>query len=169
MKNKWIVSILSAALMLVFFFALQSCNRTAAQCPLCERVIHQHMQVSITHNSLPMKTCCMSCALTYKAQVKNVEIKAATDFLSNESIDPQKAFYVVGSDVSPCTQDPKVQKFIREPHAVLHACYDRCEPGILAFKNNSEATSFVKTHGGQLQSFDQLPNWLPTKGMHHHD
>ena len=169
MKNKWIVSILSAALLLVGFFALQSCNRTAAQCPLCERVIHQHMQVSITHNSIPMKTCCMSCALTYKAQVKNVEIKASTDFLTNESIDPQKAFYVVGSDISPCTQDQKVQKFIREPHAVLHACYDRCEPGILAFKNNRDAAAFVKTHGGQVQSFHQLPNWLPTKGSHHHD
>ena len=164
MGSKWIVSTIFAALLVAGFFTLQSCNRKAAQCPLCEREIHQHMQVSITHNSIPLKTCCMACALTYKAQVKNVEIKAATDFLTDTSIDPNKAFYIVDSDVSPCTQDMKVNKFIREPHSTLYACYDRCEPGMLAFSKKSDAEAFQEKHGGYLQQFDRLPNWLPTKG-----
>jgi len=164
MRSKWIVSTIFAALMIAAFFSLQSCNRKAAQCPLCNRDIHQHMQVSITHNSIPLKTCCMACALTYRSQVQNVEIQAATDFLTNTPIDPLKAFYVVGSDISPCIQDLKVNKFIREPHATLYACYDRCEPGMLAFSEKRDAEAFQEKHGGYLQRFDQLPNWLSTTG-----
>lgn len=111
------------------FLLFQSCGRKAAECPLCEREIHQGMAVKITHNSHTMRTCCMACALTYKMQTKNVEIQSATDYLSGTAIDARNAFYVVGSDVSPCLQDPKVQKFLREPHSALHACYDRCDPG----------------------------------------
>src|SRR5262245_27330674 len=101
--------------LLIFGTTLISCERKMAQCPLCQRAIHAHMQVGITHNSLPLKTCCMSCALTYQAQTRNVQIKAVTDFITDAGLNPQKAIYVVGSDVSPCTQDWRVNKVIREP------------------------------------------------------
>ena len=167
----WKSALLLTSILLVTFLPvlLLGCKSKAAQCPLCEREIHHHMQVSMTHDSIPMKTCCMSCALTYKAQAKNVEIKAATDFLTDAPLDPKKAFYVVASDISPCTQDVKVQKYVREPHAALHACYDRCEPGILAFDKKSDAQEFQQEHGGRLQKFDQLINWLPVKGGQSHD
>ena len=168
MKSKWMILLIVSGT-LFGLITLQACKNRAAQCPLCEREIHRHMQVSITHNSIPMKTCCMSCALTYKAQAKNVEITAATDFLTDAPLNPKKAFYVVASDISPCTQDVKVQKFLREPHAVLRACYDRCEPGILAFNKKDEAEKFQQDHGGRLQQFDQLSNWLPVKGGQSHD
>ncbi len=158
-----------AAVLFGCFFVLQSCSKKAAQCPLCERDVHQGMQVSITHNAIPMQTCCMACAVTYKLQEKNVEIKAATDFLANESIDPKPAFYVVGSDVSPCTQDAKVQKFVREPHSALHSCYDRCAPGILAFRSNNDARNFQQEHGGSIYRFDQLTGAISVKGRSHHD
>lgn len=154
---------------LASFVLLQSCSERAAQCPLCERDVHDGMQVNIKHNSIPMQTCCMACALTYKIQTKNVEIKTATDFLSGVSIDPKIATYVVASDVSPCTQDPKVQKFVREPHAALHACYDRCEPGILAFRSRNEARKFQKQHGGLIREFAELPAFIAVKGGSHHD
>ena len=155
--------------LLACFVLLQSCSEKAAQCPLCERDVHQGMQVKITHNTIPMRTCCMACALTYKVQAKNVEIKSATDFLSGASIDPKNAVYVVASDVSPCTQDPKVQKFVREPHSALHACYDRCEPGILAFRVRKEAQTFQQQHGGLIREYDQLPALIAVKGGSHHD
>jgi hypothetical protein len=148
---------------------LFSCKTRIAQCPLCQRDIHEHMQVSITHNSIPLKTCCMSCALTFQIQEKNVEIKSATNFLTGTPIDPKVAFYVVGSDISPCTQDPKVNTVIREPHSAMYACYDRCEPGILAFAKESEAEAFQKEHGGHLEIFDRLTDWIPAKGGMSHD
>ena len=163
MKNMTLLLLLIAS-----FLVLQSCNRTA-QCPLCNREVHHGMGVSITHNSIPMRTCCMACALTYQHQVKNVEIKAATNFLTGQPIEPNKAVYVVGSDISPCTQDHKVNKFIREPHETLYACYDRCEPSILAFSNQSDAEKFQKQYGGVVRVFDQLLMHLPAKGGHHHD
>jgi hypothetical protein len=156
-------------ILLLCFFLLLSCSERAAQCPLCERDVHQGMQVSIKHNSIPMQTCCMACALTYQAQTKNVEIIAATDFLTNTKVDPGTAFYVIGSDISPCMQDSKVQKFVREPHSALHACYDRCEPGILGFRNKKDAQEFLRNHGGSIYQFNQLAGFLPVKGKAHHD
>ncbi|HEY4492986.1 MAG TPA: nitrous oxide reductase accessory protein NosL [Acidobacteriota bacterium] len=164
MNRIWIITVISAIALVGSLFLFQSCSRKAAQCPLCEREIHQGMQVKLTHNHIPMQACCMACALTYKAQTENVEIESATDFLSETSIEPWNAFYVVASDISPCIQDPKVQKFIREPHAALHACYDRCEPGILAFRSRSEAQKFQKEHGGYIRQFKDLPAFIAAQG-----
>jgi hypothetical protein len=139
------------------FFLLASCSNKPAQCPLYARDIHQGMQVKITHHGIPMHTCCMACALTYKSQTSDVEIKTATDFNSGSAIDAKSAFYVIGSDISPCIQDPKVQKFIREPHSAMHECYDRCEPGILAFSTMQDAQKFQKDHGGAIHRFQDFP------------
>jgi hypothetical protein len=162
------ILILSILALFLLDLSLQSCGRTA-ECPLCNREVHEHMGVKITHNSLPMKTCCMSCALTYRAQEKNVEIVSATDFLTDAPIAPESAFYVVASDVSPCMQDPKVQKVIREQHQAMYACYDRCEPSILAFSKKADAQTFQQEHGGHLEQFAGLMKWLPVKGGHQHD
>lgn len=168
-RKRIILFSLGIGLALLAAFLWMSCRNQPPQCPLCERDIHEHMGVSITHNGLPMKTCCMSCALTFQMQESNVTIKAATDFETSEALDPHKAIYVVGSDISPCTQDVKVQKTLREPHEMLFACYDRCEPGILAFRTKSHAMQFQSEHGGHLvEQFEQLKNWLPAGG-HKHD
>jgi hypothetical protein len=111
----------------------------------------------------------MACALTYKAQNKNVEIESATDFISGRSIKPENGSFVIGSDVSPCIQDPKVQKVLREPHSAMHACYDRCEPGILAFQKRLDADKFQQEHGGVIRSFAELPALIPVKRERHHD
>jgi len=163
------MSVLLLVVLAVTFFALLSCSRKAAQCPLCERDIHSHMQVSIKHNGIPMKTCCMTCALTFQKQEKNVQIVTATEFLTDKPIDPAKAIYVVDSDVSPCTQDPKVNKVLREPHSAMYACFDRCAPGMLAFKSESDAMVFQKEHGGRVQSYAELGNWLRGREVHRHD
>ena len=157
MKTNWMITIVLGITLLGSFIFLQSCSKKAAQCPLCDRDVHQGMAVKITHNRIPMKTCCMACALTYKAQAKNVEIQSATDFISGTPVDARNAFYVIGSDVSPCIRDPKVQKFIREPHSALHSCYDRCEPGILAFRGRGDAEKFQQQHGGSIREFSQFP------------
>jgi nitrous oxide reductase accessory protein NosL len=169
MNRNWTIPITLGILLLLCFAFLQSCSKEAAQCPLCSRDIHQGMQVKITHNSIPLHTCCMACALTYQAQTKNVEILDATDFLSNKAIPARSAFYIVDSDISPCIQDPKVQKFIREPHSAIHECYDRCSPGILAFEKQSDAQAFEKEHGGEIYRFAELTMVIPVKGGHHHD
>ena len=163
------LSVSAVAFVFLLLTSLQSCSKQAAECPLCNRDIHQGMQVKITHNSIPMHTCCMACALTYQAQTKNVEIQQATDFLANRPIDARSAFYVVDSEVSPCIQDPKVQKVIREPHSAIHECYDRCSPGILAFEKLTDAEAFTKEHGGETYRFAELTMVIPVKGGHHHD
>src|SRR6188474_1977628 len=116
MRNKLMLLFILGGI-LISIPLLQACKNRPAQCALCEREIHRHMQVSITRDSVPIKTCCMSCALTYKTQNKNVEILTATDFLTDAQLEPNKAFYIVNSDVSPCTHDRKIQKVVREPNS----------------------------------------------------
>lgn len=169
MKNESILTSVLIVILVATFALLLSCGKSAAQCPLCERDVHRGMEVKVTHNRIPMQTCCMACALTFQKQTKNVEIKSATDFISGNPVDARNAFYLTGSDVSPCIQDPKVQKFIREPHSALHACYDRCEPGILAFRSRSDAEKFQKEHGGFIREYDRLLEMVGVKGGTHHD
>ena len=156
-------------ILFLFCLLLPFCNKQAPQCQLCNRDIHAAMQVKISHHAIPMHTCCMACALTYQSQAKNVVIEKATDFLSDQPIDPGAAFFVVHSEISPCIQDPKVQKFIREPHSAIHECYDRCSPGILAFEKQKDAEEFSKEHGGEIYRFAELTRFIPVKGTHHHD
>jgi len=163
------IFILSIFALLVLDLSLQSCSNRPAQCPLCDRDVHEHMAVKITHNSIPLKTCCMSCALTYRNQEKNVKIVSATDFQTNATLVPENAFYVVDSDVKPCTHDPRVQKVLREQHETFYACYDRCEPSILAFSKQQDAEAFQQEHAGHVEQFSGLMKWLPVKGGHHHD
>ena len=111
----------------------------------------------------------MSCALTFQAQNKDVKIVKVEDFNTNTPLEPQKAFYVVDSDISPCTQDVKAHKMIREEHTALFACYDRCSPGILAFSGKGDALKFIKEHGGRVAVFAELKNFVPAAGGHHHD
>lgn len=169
MKTRILTLALFAVITVAGLLVLDGCNTRAPQCPLCSRDIHTHMQVSIRHNHLPLKTCCMACALTFKAQEKDVQIEAATDYLNNTSIDPNKATYVVDSDVSPCLQAVDVNKVIREPHSTMYACYDRCSPGILAFSKKEDAEAFRKDHGGTLATFAELEKTLSSRGEHHHD
>lgn len=169
MRNKLMLLFILVAILIATTLATQACKNRTAQCALCEREIHPHMKVSITRDSVPIKTCCMSCALTYKTQTKNVEILTATDFLTDAQLEPNKAFYVVNSDVSPCTHDSKIQKVVREPNSALYECYDRCEPSILAFQKRTDAETFLKEHGGRLLQFNQLSNVIPMKGAHVHD
>jgi hypothetical protein len=35
--------------------------------------------------------------------------------------------------------------------APLHACYDRCMPSLIAFRDAAAARAFVAEHGGRLQ------------------
>lgn len=165
MKMKRLILLLLLGALLI----TMSCTNKPAQCPLCERDIHAHMQVSVTRSRLPLKTCCMSCALTFQAQNKDVQIVKVTDFNTNAQLDPQSAFYVVDSDISPCTQDPKAHKMIRDEHSVLFACYDRCSPGILAFSSKDDAEKFQKEQGGHLAVFAELKKWVPAAGEHSHD
>lgn len=169
MRNKFWILFILGGILIVTTLTVQACKNRPAQCALCEREIHPHMQVSVTRDSVPIKTCCMSCALTYKNQTKNVQILTATDFLTDAQLEPDKAFYVVQSDVSPCTHDRKIQKVVREPNSALYECYDRCEPSILAFQKKADAETFQNEHGGRLLQFSQLNSVIPMKGAHVHD
>ena len=100
------------------------------------------------------EACCLSCALTYGRQTsKSITIVSVTDHENGQALEPEKATFVVGSNVSPCT------------HAMMHVDtegapspvrWDRCLPSILAFSSRESGEEFRARHGGQLRTLAEL-------------
>jgi hypothetical protein len=102
----------------------------------------------------PTDACCLRCALTYGQQIgKAVTILSVTDHTSGKSLDPERATFVVGSDVSPCTHTMVHVGAEKEPYRVR---WDRCLPSTLAFSSRESAETFRAEHGGRLRSLQEL-------------
>jgi hypothetical protein len=82
-----------------------------------------------------------------------VTIISVTDHDSWKPLDPARAIFVLGSDVSPCTHDAEQ---LRMEGETLPVHWDRCMPSILAFASREAAGAFQRRHGGTLRSLQEL-------------
>lgn len=127
----------------------------AGHCPICLRHEHKDSVVRFrAEGEGATEACCMSCALTYGRQThKAVTILSVTDHNSGSALDPTRASFIVGSDVSPCLHTMTQHGAEKETYAVQ---WDRCLPSILAFASPQTADAFRAQHGGHLRSLDEL-------------
>jgi hypothetical protein len=101
-----------------------------------------------------IEVCCLSCALNYGRQTsKAVTILSVTDHDSGKPLDPDRATFVVGSEVSPCTHDAEQMRLEGE---TLPVHWDRCLPSILAFASREAADAFHARYGGRVRSLQEL-------------
>lgn len=167
MKNRgtWIL----AALLLLGLTAGVSVPRVrqwfavppAGHCPICLRHAHKESLVRFkAEGERVTEACCLSCALTYGRQAhKPVTIVSVTDHNSGTDLDPDKATFVVGSDVSPCTHTMVQVGPEKEAYPVR---WDRCLPSILAFPSAEPAEAFRAQHGGRLRTLQDLTRQAAT-------
>lgn len=124
-------------------------------CPICHR--HEHGNSGVTlavKDEGVIETCCLSCALSYGRQTsKPVTVVSVTNHETGKPLAPDRATFVVGSDVTPCTHDAKQLRIDGEAVPVQ---WDRCLPSILAFAARAPAEIFQQQHGGTLRSFQEL-------------
>jgi nitrous oxide reductase accessory protein NosL len=100
----------------------------------------------------PQRACSITCALSYQRTTgKKVRFLQVTDLFSGKTLDPQKAFYVIGSDVNPCEEHSK-NTFLSEFRTPLYLDWSRYTPTVLAFATREDAERFRKEHGGRIVS-----------------
>ena len=127
----------------------------AGYCPICRRHEHRDSLVKLqAEGEGVIETCCLSCAFSYGRQTsKAVTIVSVTDHETGKSLDPEKATFVVGSDVSPCTHATEP---LRTEQAAVPVLWDRCLPSILALASRESAEAFLAQHGGRLRSLQEV-------------
>ena len=124
-------------------------------CPVCRRHEHGDSVVRVQAAGEGVKeVCCLSCAFNYgRQESKAVTVLTVTDHGSGTPLDPARAAFVVGSDVSPCTHAAAPLRLEGES---LPVQWDRCLPSVLAFASGESAGVFQREHGGTVRSFEDL-------------
>ena len=125
------------------------------KCALCGRDVHKATETLITFDERKEeKACCIKCAFKYEGEIskKASSIKVA-DFDSGEIVEAEKAYYVSGSNVTPCCSKKIIYDERKNPFVL---CYDRCLPSLLAFKVKDKALKFIGEHGGKILAFKEL-------------
>ncbi|OGL42475.1 MAG: hypothetical protein A2042_09155 [Candidatus Schekmanbacteria bacterium GWA2_38_11] len=133
-------------------------NQKPEKCALCGRDVHEITKTLVTfEEGKDEKACCIKCALKYEAESSKKALAIRVpDFNTGETIEAEKAFYVVGSDITPCCSQKVMIDQAKMPFVL---CYDRCLPSVIAFKTKEEAIKFMKEHGGRISIFNELENF----------
>jgi len=131
-------------------------QRSARQhCPVCARPIHSKTRAVVEIDGKHSQTCCPACALALQAQTgRRVRLLSVADFDTDAPLAPERATYLVGSDVRTCGEhrEPRLD----EEKRPFDVHYDRCEPGILAFRTRERAADFGRGHGGKIATLKEL-------------
>lgn len=95
--------------------------------------------------------CCPTCGIRKQMEISElVENAETTDYLTKELIDTENAYFLEDSDVNPCAEH--IPQLVRDQYGMTaYLCYDRCKPGLIAFKNYDDAVSFQSKHGGEIK------------------
>jgi hypothetical protein len=137
-----------------------ACVRQAEQCWVCKREIHSQVRAALTlADGKKVPACCPRCALHYQEEPGHpVQTITVTDYVTGRTLPFDRAFFVEGSDETPCVHHPNVMD---DTHMPLQACYDRCMPSLIAFGTDTQARGFMSDHGGTLYDPGTFPGLSP--------
>ena len=106
-------------------------NREGSFCGFCHRPIHANTKVIAEIDGRRRTVCCARCAISEAYQEKKpVRLIEVTDYVTSKSVDPEKAYFVDGSNKVLCNHDAAMLDESRQAHQLT---YDRCFPGTYAF------------------------------------
>jgi len=127
-------------------------------CSVCAREECRNLSFTIRLQSgKSVQTCCPRCGLHYLEQAHPaVASLLVRDFDSARPLDARSAFYVEGSDVTPCSSMHASAPPRDERGCCLKAVYDRCLPSVLAFGSRERAEGFAREHGGTVKTLGEV-------------
>jgi len=147
-----LICLLAGAMLYVGWQILD--HRDHAACSVCGREVHLASRVDGEADGEALTFCCAACALRAENQEERpIRLTQVFDYRSGEPMAPQDAVAVVGSNVNLCMREHALTDARKETHD-LH--FDRCSPGVLAFKSEVAAEQFRAEHGGVRKSFAEL-------------
>ena len=116
--------------------------------------MHSHSKTVSVVGGKRTVYCCPACALSEHQQSgKPVEVVELTSYPDSQILEPKDSFVVRNSDVNSCARREPAVNADKQPMQ-LH--FDRCAPGILAFRDRGSAELFARQHGGQVMMFTAL-------------
>ncbi len=124
-------------------------------CDLCGRPLHQETLYKIhLRDGEVTQACCPRCGLHFQQGRDDVMALEVADFWTSELVDATQAFYVEDSSVNMCYLDTPVHRHIEGTESTL--AWDRCMPGLLAFRSREDAEEFRSKKGGVIKTYEQL-------------
>jgi hypothetical protein len=137
--------------------AASSCSPEPVSCAMCGRHDCGNMTFTLVREGgTEVPTCCARCGAhtISQAELKIVDLRVR-DFETAGEIDAASAVYVEGSDVHPCRGIDAGP--VRDPHGrCAIPSFDRCEPSVLAFRDEPAARRFIALHGGTLTTWQRI-------------
>lgn len=117
-------------------------TQTVETCHMCGMPAKSRMQFAITTRAgQSIRACCPHCGLLLLETQQDVVSVLLKDFIYGKIVNGLQAWFVVESRITAC-----------------------CEPSVLAFANQADATDFQRGFGGKVMNFNQARNHL--SGMH---
>lgn len=139
-------------LVAVLTLFLVACGARTELCWVCQREISPRVRVTLSlEDGRKVHACCPRCAVHYTEgsgpAVRTIEV---SDYVSGRTVDLRQAFFVEGSDETPCLAHHHP---MTDPGgSPMQVCYDRCMPSLIAFASREGAGAFQADHGGTLLS-----------------
>jgi len=151
----WRVPRISILLSLLIASTL-ACARQPESCWVCKREIHSQVRARLTlSDGKEVHACCPRCALHYQEEPGHTAASIiVTNYSTGKTLPFERAFFVEGSDETPCVHHPNVMD---DTHMPMQACYDRCMPSLIAFGTATQARAFLSDHGGTLYDPGTFP------------
>lgn len=131
-------------------------TRTEHSCKACARPVHDQTRTVATVGAERGVYCCPACAFSdHKQGGAKVTILELTDFEGGAVLDPARASLVRDSEVNLCKRHSGTPPASADKRP-LQSHYDRCDPGILAFRDAARARDFAALHGGRVVTIQDL-------------
>lgn len=148
----------AAAVLAALLLFAAGCGRGHKMCAVCQRDECGNLAFTIhLKNGSEVETCCPKCGLRYLDQEHPTFASLSVrDFDTAGQLDARGAFYVEGSDVTPCTSMHPSSPPKDEQGCCVAPVYDRCLPSVLAFRSKDRAEAFGRMHGGIVKTFANL-------------
>lgn len=147
-----VVALIAGGVLFAAAFGFYS--RSHEQCSVCARDVDLRLRVLAEVAGRKLRVCCARCALTQGQQErKPVRLIAVSDFNSGREIDPDSAWFVEGGRTTECEyHSTRISQAKRSDRMV----FDRCTPGVTAFRSRQDAEAFVAKNGGVVRGLSDL-------------
>ncbi len=146
----------SALLLLPALTTAPGCRSAAAHCSVCDRHECRNLALSVVwKDGGRQDTCCPRCGARLIASKGAPASVTVRDFDTADPVPAERAVFVEGSDVHPC-RGIRTEALRDANGCCLTPEYDRCEPSVVAFKDEAGARRFMALHGGMVVSWSSL-------------
>lgn len=112
---------------------------TIETCHFCEMPVKKRLHfVVTTSDDQTLHACCPHCGLLLLDMKPDSISALLRDFIYGRIINVRQAHFVIGSRIAIC-----------------------CEPSVLAFASETDATDFQRGYGGEVMDFERARRYLP--------